>query len=170
MEETKGAIDKEETIEYYKNMNPADRKIVEASFLTVAETEGSADRVEEIKVFAKELGFKKIGIAFCKGLREYGEKIDKELSNDFEVVSVCCNISEISKDDIGVTPIEDASELACNPIGQATVLNANNVDYTIKCGFCLGHDLIFSKNIESPTTTLLVKDRKFHHELIEKYK
>jgi len=49
MEETKGAIDKDETIEYYKNMNSADRKIVEASFLTAAETEGSADRVEEIK-------------------------------------------------------------------------------------------------------------------------
>ena len=170
MEETKGVMDKNETIEYYKNMNPADRKLVEASFLTVAETKGSADRVEELKVFAKELGFKKIGVAFCKGLREYGEKIDRELSNDFEVVSVCCNISGISKDDIGVTPIEDGSELACNPIGQATVLNDKKVDYTIKCGFCLGHDLMFSKKIESPTTTLLVKDRKFHHELIEKYK
>jgi len=85
-----------------------------ASFLTIAETEGSADRVEEIKVFARELGFKKIDIAFCKGLREYGEKIDGELSNDFEVVSVCCNITGITKDDIGVTPIKDASELACN--------------------------------------------------------
>lgn len=170
MEETKGVLDKDETIEYYKNMNSEDRKIVDASFSTVAETKGSADRVEEIKVFAKELGFKKIGVAFCKGLRGYGEIIDRELSDDFEVVSVCCNISGVTKGDIDATPIKDASELACNPIGQATVLNDKKVDYTIKCGFCLGHDMVFSNKIESPTTTLFVKDRKFHHELIEKYK
>jgi len=52
--------------------------------------------------------------------RDYGSRARKltgKFSNDFEVVSVCCNITEITKNDIGVIPIEGASALVCNLIG-----------------------------------------------------
>ena len=114
------------------------------------------------------MGFFKIGLAFCKGLREYGLMIDKELSKDFEVYSVCCNICGIGKDDVNVKKInKDSFEPACNPIGQAITLNESCVSLTVKCGFCLGHDILFSKYIKSPTTTILVKDRKMKHKTFD---
>jgi uncharacterized metal-binding protein len=164
MEITTSSKTKEELINEYNDLEGEDRKILENSYITVSETNAQADRLEEIKKFAKEMGYKKIGVAFCKGLRKYGEEVDKILSEEFEVVSVCCNVRGITKQDLKVKPILNGTEPACNPIGQSTVLNDADVDIVVKCGFCLGHDLIFSKNIKAPATTLLVKDRKNKHD------
>lgn len=163
MEITTSSKTKEELITEYDNLEGEDRKILETSYNIVSETKAQADRLEEIKKFSKEMGYKKIGVAFCKGLRQYGEEVDKELSKDFEVVSVCCNVRGITKEDLKVKPVSTGSEPACNPIGQSTVLNDEKVDIVIKCGFCLGHDLIFSKNIKAPATALFIKDRKNKH-------
>ena len=110
------------------------------------------------------MGYKKIGIAFCKGLRPYGTKIDEELSKDFETYSVCCNMRGINKSDAKVQQMNpEAEEPACNPLGQATALNDKDVDIVVKCGFCLGHDILFSKTVKAPCTTIIVKDRKLRH-------
>ncbi|MDP2749582.1 MAG: DUF1847 domain-containing protein [Nanoarchaeota archaeon] len=162
---------KEELIKFYNDLDKSSaksdkamRKLLEASYETVSETGACSSRLDEIKVFCKKMGHKKIGAAYCKGLKDYGEKVDSALSYDFEVFSVCCNVCGINKSDIQVKQIKpEAVEAACNPIGQALALNDKKVDFVVKCGFCLGHDLIFSKTINAPTTTLVVKDRKFKH-------
>lgn len=164
MEKTTCSRTKEELIEIYNGLEENTKKILDNSYSTVACTKAGADRLEEIKIFSKKMGFKKLGVAFCKGLRNYGEAVDKNLSEDFEVVSVCCNVCGITKEDINVEPVKYASlEPACNPLGQATVLNDENVELTIKCGFCLGHDILFSRAIDSPNTALFIKDRKNKH-------
>ena len=51
----------------------------------------------------------------------------------------------------------------CNPIFQAKVLNQQKVDFNILLGLCVGHDSIFFKYVEAPTTVLAVKDRVTGH-------
>ena len=169
MELTTCSKTKEELIEHYNNLDEDERKLLETSYETVSETNACESRIEEIKLFCKKLGYKKIGIAFCKGLRKYGEALDKELSTDFEVYSVCCNICNITKESIDVNPVKSGEEPACNPVGQALALNGKEPDLVIKCGFCIGHDMLFSKMIKAPTTTLFVKDRKYKHRTIDSF-
>ncbi len=161
---------KEELVDEYNTLDPETRKLLECSYSTVADTYASADRLEELRVFCSKMGMKKIGIAFCKGLRKYGEQIDAELSKDFEVYSVCCNVCGIDKPELNVRQVKDGGvEPACNPLGQAAILNDKDVDIVVKCGFCMGHDIIFSKNIKSPATTIMVKDRKFKHRTADRF-
>ena len=154
---------KQELVDEYNNLSEEDRKILDTSYEVVSETKAQSDRLQEIIEFSKKMGYKKIGVALCKGLRNYGEQVDKELSKEFEVVSIPCNFAGIIKDEINVTPIKTGEEIACDPIGQSTALNDAKVDMVVKCGFCMGHDLIFSKNIKPYSTALFIKDRKNKH-------
>ncbi|MFC1682377.1 DUF1847 domain-containing protein [Nanoarchaeota archaeon] len=158
---------KEELIKEYENLDEKTKKLFECSFETVVDTKASENRIEELKVFCRKMNFTKIGIAFCKGLRKYAEILDKELSKDFEIYSVCCDNCKINKQELNVKHLQEPSEIACNPIGQALALNQKNPDIVIKLGFCIGHDILFSKYIQAPTTTLLVKDRKLKHRTID---
>jgi uncharacterized metal-binding protein len=167
MELTKTPKSKEEIVKEYNHLDSGERKMLEASYCTVVDTQAAADRVEELRVFCRKMGYHKIGIAFCKGLRKYGEKLDSVLSDEFDVSSVCCNVCGITKQEIGVAHLKDATETACNPIGQAAALNDKNADLVVKCGFCLGHDILFSKHIKAPCTTIVVKDRKMKHRTVE---
>ena len=54
-------------------------------------------------------------------------------------------------------------ETMCNPIAQAEVLNAEQVDLAIMLGLCVGHDTLFLKYIRPPCTVLAVKDRVLGH-------
>lgn len=166
--EIKELSDKESLIEKYNNLDGTDRKILDNSYSVVIDTNASVSRIEEIKEFCKKMGYKKIGIAFCKGLRKYGQVLDEIFSKDFEVYSVGCSVSNLKRDEIKVVKMTDnPEELACNPLGEAEVLNERKVDFVIMVGFCLGHDLLFQKNIKAPVTTLIVKDRKFRHKSID---
>jgi uncharacterized metal-binding protein len=51
----------------------------------------------------------------------------------------------------------------CNPIYQAKLLNHENTDFNILLGLCVGHDSLFFKFAEAPTTVLAVKDRVTGH-------
>lgn len=113
------------------------------------ETEGYRvwPRVRELIEFSKRMGFNKLGIAFCIGLREETRTLSKILeSHEFDVYSVCCTING-----------------GCNPIGQALVLNHATTELNILMGLCVGHDVLFSKFSEAPITTLVVKDRVTCH-------
>ena len=61
---------------------------------------GKETRLGEIILFAKELGHKTIGLAFCIGLSEEAKVIENILSKHFEVVSVCCKVCGIDKKDL----------------------------------------------------------------------
>jgi uncharacterized metal-binding protein len=115
-------------------------------------------------LFAQELGFKKIGLAFCIGLSEEARTIADVLSQHFVVISVCCKVAGINKRVFHLEHIRaDKDEVMCNPAGQAAMLNRAGTELNILCGLCVGHDAIFTKFSEAPVTTLVVKDRVLAH-------
>ena len=121
-------------------------------------------RLGEIILLASELGYQRIGLAFCIGLSEEARIIENILSKHFEVVSVSCKVSGIDKKDFGLQRISPESpEIMCNPVGQAQLLNETETQLNIICGLCIGHDAIFAQLSEAPVTTLIAKDRVLAH-------
>lgn len=125
---------------------------------------GKETRLGEVILLGKELGYRKIGLAFCIGLSEEAKIIDEILSKHFEVISVCCKVSGINKRDFDLPQISSESqEVMCNPAGQAQLLNDAETQLNVLCGLCVGHDAIFTKVSDAPVTTLIVKDRVLAH-------
>jgi uncharacterized metal-binding protein len=125
---------------------------------------GTETRLGEIILFAKESGYKKIGLAFCIGLSEEAKIIDEILSKHFEVVSVCCKVCGIDKKDFDLPQISsEGQEVMCNPAGQAQLLNDAKTQLNVLCGLCVGHDAIFAKASDAPVTMLIAKDRVLAH-------
>jgi len=125
---------------------------------------GKETRLGETVLFAKELGYKKIGLAFCIGLSEEAKVVDEILSKHFEVVSVCCKVCGIDKKDSELQQISsEGQEVMCNPAGQAQLLNSAETQLNIICGLCVGHDAVFAKVSDAPVTTLIAKDRVLAH-------
>ncbi len=58
---------------------------------------------------------------------------------------------------------QEKQESMCNPIYQAKLLNHEKTDFNILLGLCVGHDSLFFKFAEAPTTVLAVKDRVTGH-------
>jgi uncharacterized metal-binding protein len=125
---------------------------------------GKETRLSEIILFAKELKYKKLGLAFCVGLSEEAKVIEQILSKHFEVVSVCCKVCGIDKKYFGLPQIKpDNYEVMCNPAGQAQMLNNAKTQFNVICGLCVGHDAVFAKLSDAPVTTLIAKDRLLAH-------
>lgn len=122
-------------------------------------------RLNEIILFAKEMGFRKLGLAFCIGLAEEAKIIARILSQHFDVISVCCKVSGVNKRCLKLEQIDgDApDEVMCNPAGQAGLLNGAGTELNVLCGLCVGHDAIFSLVCQAPCTTLIAKDRVLAH-------
>lgn len=126
-------------------------------------------RVEEVVQFAKKMGYKRLGIAFCGGLREEARVLSKILENrGFDVVSVSCKAGAIPKERIGITEEQKIKgpghfESMCSPITQAEILNSEGAEFNIAVGLCVGHDALFFKYAHAPTTVLIAKDRVFGH-------
>jgi len=126
-------------------------------------------RVEETVQFAKKMGYKRLGVAFCAGLRKEAGILDEILTRrGFEVVSVCCQVGGMPKETIGITEEQKIKgpgkwETMCNPIAQAQILNDSHTEFNVLVGLCVGHDSLFFKYAEAPTTVLIAKDRVFGH-------
>lgn len=121
-------------------------------------------RLEEIIDFAKQMKYKKIGIAHCIGLIEESKTLKKFLDKHFKVNAICCKFSGINKKDYNLTQIDNNRyEAICNSIGQALVLNDLKTDLNIIVGLCVGHDILFTKYSDAPVTTFIVKDRVTGH-------
>ena len=122
------------------------------------------NRLQELIMFCKEMGFKKLGVAFCIGLQEEAETFVELLSSHFDVVSVCCKVCGIDKKEFDLPQIhEDRYEAICNPLGQAEILNRNGTELNIIFGLCIGHDILFNQHCQAPVTTFVVKDRVLAH-------
>ena len=129
-------------------------------------------RFKDTIEFAKLMGYKKLGIAFCIGLQKEANVLSKILKKyGFEVFSVMCKMGSISKSEVGV-PEEyqwtsktgyTIGYVTCNPIGQAMLLNRAETDMNIIVGLCVGHDILFTKHSKAPVTTLIAKDRVTGH-------
>jgi len=126
-------------------------------------------RIEEIIQFARKMGYKKLGLAFCAALRKEA-KICSDIfeKRGFVTVSACCMIGGVSVTSVGLKDDEkiggsEAWQTMCNPIVQAEMLNNANTDFNVMLGLCIGHDSLFFKYAQAPTTVLVVKDRVFGH-------
>ena len=86
---------------------------------------GRLSRVEETMLFAKKMGFHKLGIATCGGLIQESRMLARILrANGFEVYSVICKAGAIKKTTVGIDPkCESVGVQMCNPIYQARALN-----------------------------------------------
>ena len=126
-------------------------------------------RILELIEFANKCGYKKLGLAFCGGLRSESRMLAEILENKgFEVVSITCKVGATPKESIGIKPEEkiagpDNWESMCNPIVQAEVLNTQNVDLAVMLGLCIGHDTLFIRYCRVPMTVIAVKDRVTGH-------
>ena len=122
-------------------------------------------RLREVILLARELRCRKIGLVFCIGLESEAKIIGDILSQEFEVVSVCCKVCGIAKKDFNLEQIspDESNEVMCNPAGQAELLNESGTDLNIICGLCVGHDAVFTMISKAPVTTLIVKDRVLAH-------
>jgi uncharacterized metal-binding protein len=121
-------------------------------------------RVEEVIEFAKEMGYRRIGIAFCVGLAAEAETVHRILAQHFEVYSVCCKVCGVAKSTFDLKSVRgEPDEVMCNPVAQARVLNGKQTDLNLIVGLCIGHDITFSRYSEAPVSTLVVKDRVLTH-------
>jgi len=125
-------------------------------------------RVEDTIALAKLMGYKKIGIATCVGLLEESNQLTSILKAQGLIpYSVCCKSGSIDKLKLGLKEAEKVRphtfEPACNPIAQAELLNKVATDMNLIVGLCVGHDMLFAKYSNAPTSTLVVKDRVTGH-------
>ena len=140
-------------------------QIMNAAAKIQAETYGTINRVKETILFAQQMGYQKIGIATCTALLKESQTLTRILrQHGFQVFSACCKVGAIPKSDIDI-PEEHITQgpNICNPIMQAKILNDAKTDLNIVMGLCVGHDILFHKYIQGPTTTLVVKDRVLAH-------
>ncbi len=143
--------------------------IARNSAMTEAEGYGRLTRLQEIILFCQKMGYKKIGLAFCVGLRREAEIFSRVLRNwGLEVHSVVCKCGDVPKmKAMGLTleqtVRQDPQETMCNPIGQALLLAEDKTDFNIMLGLCVGHDTLFMKYSEAPATVFAVKDRVLVH-------
>ncbi len=125
-------------------------------------------RVEETAEFAKKMGYRKLGVAFCGGLFQEGKTFVQILEkHGFEVVSVCCKVGAVPKEFLGMADHEKVRvgkfDAMCNPIAQAEILNGAGTEFNILVGLCVGHDSLFLKHSKSLCTVLVAKDRVLGH-------
>jgi len=129
-------------------------------------------RLKDTIEFARLMGYKKLGIAFCIGLQKEANTLSKILEKyGFEVFSVICKTGSIPKTEVGIPEEYQWKSktgyvigyVTCNPIGQALLLNKEETDMNIIVGLCVGHDILFTKHSRAPVTTLIAKDRVTGH-------
>lgn len=122
-------------------------------------------RVEESLAFFKHMGWKRIGIASCAGLKEEAGIFAKILrAKGFEPYGVCCKVASIPKSRFDAPEnCCDFGAVSCNPIMQAQLLEEADTEVNVVIGLCVGHDMLFSAYSAAPVTTLVVKDRALFH-------
>jgi uncharacterized metal-binding protein len=125
-------------------------------------------RIQEIIEFARRMGYRRLGIVFCDGLRREAGAVAKVLRKQgFEVVSAVCKAGGIPKEEIGLRQEEKIligeEENMCNPLAQAELMNRAKTEFNILIGLCVGHDSLFFRHSEAYTTVLAAKDRVTGH-------
>ena len=131
-------------------------------------------RLLEVIKFTERMGWKKLGVAFCIGLRNEAKRIVEILEGaGLDVYSVCCKCGSVDKSWWGIEGEDkitnlsghpEAFEAGCNPVVQAEVLNSEDLDMNLIVGLCIGHDIQFTQHSNVPVSTLIVKDRVTGHD------
>lgn len=126
-------------------------------------------RVEEIMEFSERMGYQRLGVAFCLGVKDEAETLVSILENrGFQVVSVCCKCGMVAKEILGLSQEEHIRqesrfEAMCHPIAQAQILNDAQTDFNILLCLCVGHDALFLRHSQALCTVVAAKDRLLGH-------
>jgi uncharacterized metal-binding protein/predicted Fe-Mo cluster-binding NifX family protein len=143
--------------------NPEAGRMLEASLDISSESERTLCRLSELIYFFLEMRYRCIGLAYCEELQEAAATLARVLRRFFHVYPVCCKIGGAAVSDPLAGPLQrgqlSAEQVACNPRGQAEVLNRLKTDANVLVGLCMGTDCIFSRFSDAPATTLFVKDK-----------
>jgi uncharacterized metal-binding protein len=152
---------------------PENKKMAHSAGIVEATGYIEWPRLKDTIEFAKLMKYKRLGIAFCVGLRSESKKIQQILeSYGFEVASILCKTGSFTKSEVGEIPEEFQMTsktgyaigfVSCNPIGQALLLNEVGTELNIIVGLCVGHDSLFIKYSNAPVTVLIAKDRRLAH-------
>lgn len=153
-------FDTEEVITAYRKEQP----IVQAAAQLVDHGRaGTLSRLEELIEFSKLMKYSTIGLAYCYGMEKDAALIVSTLkSNGLKVEAASCTVGGIAQNDVNLG--SNICNVSCNPIGQARQLNSKAPDLVITMGLCLGHDILFNREIKADTTNLVVKDRVYNHQ------
>ncbi len=122
------------------------------------------EKIDEIKEYARQLGYTKIGIANCACVAKEAEIVAERFRPEFETKVIGCKVGKLIRAEMFGN---ESKGVACNPKEQAEVLNEWGSQLNIILALCIGHDIMFQKHSEAPTTTLLVKDRAHKHNPME---
>ncbi|MBD3258171.1 DUF1847 domain-containing protein, partial [candidate division GN15 bacterium] len=147
--------------------DPEVTHMLEATLDISSEHERTLCRLSELVYFCLEMRYQRLGVAYCEELREPADILVRVLRRFFEVFPVSCKIGgDVVNDPIETSHSgrptktrEGRRSVACNPLGQAQMLNSLGTDLNVLVGTCMGADCIFSQASEAPVSTLFVKDR-----------
>ena len=159
---------KEENYQFARNASLQEKDGYSNRERGYARVRPAKPRLEETLEFIGKMGYKKIGMAFCIGLRKEAGMVEKFFSSHgLEMVSAICKVGRSPKEVLDLDENERIDvgqfETMCNPILQAEVLNSEQTEFNILLGLCVGHDSLFLKYAEAPCTILAVKDRVTGH-------
>lgn len=148
---------------------PDIRKMFRGVARTWKDSALSKNRIEEVMIYARNMDFKKLGLAFCIGLADQAKVVSALfVDRGFDVISGCCMTGGFSSDDVGLSEDDkiyaEGRQPQCNPVGQALIMNKFGTDLNVLLGLCVGDDAIFIKHSDAPVTVLAVKDRINHHD------
>lgn len=134
------------------------RRLAQAA--AVSSMDHSESRVEQTVRFARNAGFRKLGIAFCISLENYGQELVQYLRHEgFQVESVLCKVGHFDRSCIAVE--DTRGKPMCNPVAQAEYLNQAGTQLNIAVGLCVGHDSLFFQYSKAPVTVLIAKDHRY---------
>ena len=141
---------------------PGMAKILESAVDVACEQDRALCRLAELVYFALEMGYRRIGVAFCLELLEPAKILAQVLGRFFDVLPVCC---KIGGGPVGESPVNQRQDdpfsmvVACDPCGQAAMLDSWHADLNVIVGLCVGADSVFARASRAPVTTVFVKDR-----------
>lgn len=136
------------------------------AFMCLTNKSRNPSRLAELISFIKLNGYKKVGIANCFSVNALAGKLKEMLSAEgIGVVLVNCKESGLDASELS----PELSGASCDPKSQTQYLNAEQTDFNINFGLCLGHGILFQKYSAAPVTTLLVKDACHKHNIMENF-
>jgi uncharacterized metal-binding protein len=147
---------REQVAELYAD--PDNLKLMAAAAKVSDETRFNT-RVQDTMKFAKFIGARKIGIATCTMLLRESRILAGLLERaGFEVAGIACKVDGRRREDLGIENPQGKTNVLCNPVMQARLLNRERTDLNVVMGLCVGHDSLFYRHSEAPVTTLVAKD------------
>lgn len=151
-------IDQNEILELYTE---EDKKVMNVAAYVESTYYMKYTRLQETVVFAKMMGYKIVGLAFCIGISQEAKLIARYFSKFFTVYSICCKNCGISKNVLGLKKVhpKNTVETMCNPKNQAHFLNEKGCEFFVSAGLCVGHDALFNNTCNGLVTNLIAKDR-----------